>query len=176
VVPTHQGRGAEHLISQIAIRPGQFVPSNMYFTTTRIHQERAGGVFVDVIIDEAHDPQSEHPFKGEVDIAKLESLIAREGAGQIAYVSLAGTVNMAGGQPVSMGCVRALREVCDRHGIRIFLDATRMVENAFSSRNANPGTRARRSQRSSRNFVPTPTARGCRPRRIRWSTLAAGSH
>ncbi len=131
VVPTHQGRGAEHLLSQIAIRPGQFVPSNMYFTTTRIHQERAGGIFADVIIDEAHDPQSEHPFKGDVDIAKLESLIAREGAGRIAYVSLAGTVNMAGGQPVSMGCVRALREVCDRHGIRIFLDATRLVENAF---------------------------------------------
>jgi tyrosine phenol-lyase len=139
VVPTHQGRGAEHLISQIAIRPGQFVPSNMYFTTTRIHQERAGGVFVDVIIDEAHDPQSEHPFKGDVDITKLESLIAREGAGQIAYVSLAGTVNMAGGQPVSMGCVRALREVCDRHGIRIFLDATRMVENAFFIKEREPG-------------------------------------
>lgn len=131
VVPTHQGRGAEHLISQISIRPGQFVPGNMYFTTTRLHQERAGGVFVDVIIDEAHDPESEHPFKGDVDIAKLESLIAREGTSNIAYVSLAGTVNMAGGQPVSMACVRDLRALCDQHGIRIFLDATRMVENAF---------------------------------------------
>jgi tyrosine phenol-lyase len=131
VVPTHQGRGAEHLISQIAIRPGQFVPANMYFTTTRAHQERAGGVFVDVIIDAAHHPQSEYPFKGDVDFGKLESLIAREGAGQIAYISLAGTVNMAGGQPVSMGCVRDLRALCDRHGIRLFLDATRMVENAF---------------------------------------------
>ena len=131
VVPTHQGRGAEHLISQIAIRPGQFVPANMYFTTTREHQERAGGVFVDVIIPEAHDPLSEHPFKGNVDLEKLESLIAREGAGQIAYISLAGTVNMAGGQPVSMACVRALRALCDSHGIRLFLDATRMVENAF---------------------------------------------
>jgi tyrosine phenol-lyase len=131
VVPTHQGRGAEHLISQIAIRPGQFVAANMYFTTTRAHQERAGGVFVDVIIDAAHDPLSEYPFKGDVDLGKLESLIAREGAGQIAYVSLAGTVNMAGGQPVSMGCVRDLRALCDRHGIRLFLDATRMVENAF---------------------------------------------
>jgi tyrosine phenol-lyase len=131
VVPTHQGRGAEHLISQIAIRPGQFVPANMYFTTTRLHQERAGGIFVDVVIDEAHDPESEHPFKGDVDIAKLESLIAREGAERIAYISLAGTVNMAGGQPISMGCVRALRALCDRHGIRIFLDATRMAENAL---------------------------------------------
>lgn len=131
MLPTHQGRGAEHLISQIAIRPGQFLPGNMYFTTTRLHQERAGGVFVDVIIDEAHDPQSEHPFKGDVDISKLERLIASAGADQIAYISLAGTVNMAGGQPVSMACVRALRALCDQHGIRLFLDATRMVENAF---------------------------------------------
>jgi len=63
VVPTHQGRGAEHLISQVAIRPGQYVPGNMYFTTTRAHQELAGGVFEDVIIDEAHDPESEHPLR-----------------------------------------------------------------------------------------------------------------
>ncbi|HEY7793090.1 MAG TPA: tyrosine phenol-lyase [Gaiellaceae bacterium] len=131
VVPTHQGRGAEHLISQVAIRPGQYVPGNMYFTTTRLHQERAGGIFVDVIVDEAHDPESLHPFKGDVDLAKLEALVAAHGAEQIAYVSLAGTVNMAGGQPVSMANVRALRELCDRHGIRLFLDATRMVENAW---------------------------------------------
>jgi tyrosine phenol-lyase len=131
VVPTHQGRGAEHLISQVAIRPGQYVPGNMYFTTTRLHQERAGGIFVDVIVDEAHDPESLHPFKGDVDLAKLEALVAAHGADQIAYVSLAGTVNMAGGQPVSMANVRALRELCDRHGIRLFLDATRMVENAW---------------------------------------------
>ncbi len=131
VLPTHQGRGAEHLISQVAIAPGQLVPGNMYFTTTRAHQELAGGTFVDVVIDEAHDPQSLHPFKGDVDLAKLEGLIAREGADRIAYVSLAGTVNMAGGQPVSMANARALRALCDRHGIRLFLDATRMVENAF---------------------------------------------
>jgi len=131
VVPTHQGRGAEHLISQTAIKPGQFVPGNMYFTTTRLHQELAGGIFVDVIIDEAHDPESLHPFKGNIDLARLEDLISRVGAGQIAYISLAGTVNMAGGQPVSMANARALRQLCDRHGIRIFLDATRLVENAF---------------------------------------------
>lgn len=139
VVPTHQGRGAEHLISQIAIRPGQYVPGNMYFTTTRAHQELAGGVFDDVIIDEAHDPESEHPFKGNVDIARLERLIAREGAGNIAYVSLAGTVNMAGGQPVSMECVRAVGALCARHGIRVFLDATRMAENAFFIQEREPG-------------------------------------
>ena len=131
VLPTHQGRGAEHLISQAAIKRGQYVPGNMYFTTTRLHQELAGGIFVDVIIDQAHDPQNTHPFKGNVDLDKLEALVQREGAEKIAYVSLAGTVNMAGGQPVSMENVRALRTLCDRHGIRIYLDATRMVENAF---------------------------------------------
>ncbi|MBZ0289084.1 MAG: tryptophanase, partial [Anaerolineae bacterium] len=131
VVPTHQGRGAEHLISQAAIKPGQFVPGNMYFTTTRLHQELAGGIFVDVIIDEAHNPTSLHPFKGNVDLDKLQALIDREGADKIAYISLAGTVNMAGGQPVSMANVRALRALCERYGIRVYLDATRMVENCF---------------------------------------------
>ena len=139
VIPTHQGRGAEHLVSQVAIREGQLVPGNMYFTTTRLHQELAGGEFVDVIIDEAHDPESLHPFKGNIDLDKLAALIAREGAERIAYVSLAGTVNMAGGQPVSMANARALRELCDRHGIRVFLDATRMAENAFFIQEREPG-------------------------------------
>jgi tyrosine phenol-lyase len=131
MVPTHQGRGAEHLLSQTAIKPGQYVPGNMYFTTTRLHHELAGGTFVDVIIDQAHDPNDEHPFKGNVDLDKLESLIKEVGAENIAYISLAGTVNMAGGQPVSMANLRQLREFCDRYAIRIFLDATRMVENAY---------------------------------------------
>jgi tyrosine phenol-lyase len=139
MVPTHQGRGAEHLISQAAIKKGQFVPGNMYFTTTRLHQELAGGTFVDVIIDEAHDSQNLHPFKGNIDLDKLETLIKREGAGKIAYVSLAGTVNMAGGQPVSMANVQALRELCGRYGVKIYLDATRMVENAFFIQEREPG-------------------------------------
>ena len=139
VIPTHQGRGAEHLISQIAIRRGQYVPGNMYFTTTRLHQELAGGIFVDVIIDEAHDPLSQYPFKGDVDLDKLATLINKVGPEQIAYISLAGTVNMAGGQPVSMANVRALRALCDRYGIRIFLDATRLVENAFFIKEREPG-------------------------------------
>ncbi len=131
LVPTHQGRGAEHLLSQALIKPGQYVPGNMYFTTTRLHQELAGGTFVDVIIDEAHDPANLHPFKGNVDLGKLETLIKRVGAENIPYISLAGTVNMAGGQPVSMANVQALRALCDCYGIPIYLDATRMVENAF---------------------------------------------
>lgn len=131
IVPTHQGRGAEHLISQIAITPGQIVAGNMYFTTTRLHQERAGAAFVDVIRDEAHDPQDFCPFKGDIDLDKLAALVAEHGAEKIAYVSLAGTVNMAGGQPVSMANAKALRAFCDEHEIRIFLDATRIAENAW---------------------------------------------
>lgn len=131
IVPTHQGRGAEHLISQAVIKKGQFVPGNMYFTTTRLHQEMAGGIFADVIIDEAHDPQSLHPFKGNVDLQKLEDLVKSKGPEQIAYVSLAGTVNMAGGQPVSMANVSAVKALCEKYGIKLYLDATRLVENAW---------------------------------------------
>ncbi len=131
LVPTHQGRGAEHLISQALIKPGHVIPGNMYFTTTRLHQELAGGKFVDVIIDAAHDPLNMHPFKGNIDLDKLETLIKQVGADKIPYVSLAGTVNMAGGQPVSMENVKAVRALCDRHGIRLYLDATRMAENAW---------------------------------------------
>lgn len=131
LVPTHQGRGAEHLISRSLIKEGDVIPGNMYFTTTRLHQELAGGAFVDVIIDEAHDPTNMHPFKGNVDLGKLEDLIKRVGAAKIPYVSLAGTVNMAGGQPVSMANVKALRALCDRYGIRLYLDATRLAENAW---------------------------------------------
>ncbi len=131
LVPTHQGRGAEHLLSRAAIKPGQWVAGNMYFTTTRLHQELAGATFVDVIIDEAHDAANPHPFKGNIDLDKLEALVQRVGAQQVAYVSLAGTVNMAGGQPVSMANVQALRQFCDRHGIKLYLDATRMSENAL---------------------------------------------
>ena len=131
IVPTHQGRGAEHLISKALIQEGDFIPGNMYFTTTRLHQELAGGTFVDVIIDEAHDPSSNHPFKGNVDLNKLQALIDKVGADNIPYVSLAGTVNMAGGQPVSMANAKELRAFCNQQGVRVYLDATRMVENAF---------------------------------------------
>ncbi|NNF33913.1 MAG: tyrosine phenol-lyase, partial [Saprospiraceae bacterium] len=101
LVPTHQGRGAEHIISKILIKDGDFIPGNMYFTTTRLHQELAGGTFVDVIIDEAHDPNNLHPFKGDIDLNKLEDLIKKVGPEKIPYVAMATAVNMAGGQPIS---------------------------------------------------------------------------
>jgi len=139
VIPTHQGRGAEHILSRLCIRPGDYLPGNMYFTTTKAHQELAGGRFVDVIIDQAHNPESEHPFKGDIDVAKLERLIEEVGAKRIPYVSLAATVNMAGGQPCSMANIRAVSGLCRKHGIRIFLDATRAVENCYFIREREPG-------------------------------------
>ena len=131
VVPTHQGRGAENILSKILIKPGDTVPGNMYFTTTRVHQELAGATFVDVIVPEAHDPASEQPFKGNVDLDALAALIQRVGAAHIPYISLAATVNMAGGQPVSMANARAVADLARRHGIKVMLDATRAVENAY---------------------------------------------
>ena len=131
VVPTHQGRGAENILSRILIKPGDFVPGNMYFTTTRLHQELAGGTFVDVIISEAHDPESTHPFKGNVDLDALQRLIAKVGREHVPYLSLGATVNMAGGQPISMANLREVRALMQGHGIPVFLDATRAVENAY---------------------------------------------
>jgi len=131
VIPTHQGRGAEHILSRLLISPGDHIPGNMYFTTTRVHQELAGGTFHDVIIDEAHDPESDHPFKGNVDPTKLQELIDEVGPDRIPYVAIAATVNMAGGQPISLGNMRRLRELTRPLGIRIVLDAARAVENAW---------------------------------------------
>ena len=129
-VPTHQGRGAEHILSQLLISRGDYIPGNMYFTTTRLHQELAGGTFVDVIIDEAHDAESEHPFKGDVDLNKLDALVAEVGAERIPYVCIATCVNMAGGQPISLANLKAVRAWCDKHGVLLVHDMTRVAENA----------------------------------------------
>jgi tyrosine phenol-lyase len=130
-VPTHQGRGAEHILSQILISDGDYVPGNMYFTTTRYHQELAGGTFVDVIIDEAHDAASEHPFKGNVDIEKLDVLVEKVGAEHIPYICVATCVNMAGGQPLSLANLRQVRAWCDEHHVLLVHDMTRVAENAY---------------------------------------------
>jgi len=141
VVPTHQGRGAENILSRMLVKPGDHVPGNMYFTTTRLHQELAGGTFVDVIIPEAHDPAADLPFKGNVDLGKLEALIDRVGAERIPYVCIGATVNMAGGQPISMANLKAVRALTQRRGIKVILDATRAVENAYFIQQREPGCR-----------------------------------
>jgi len=131
MVPTHQGRAAEHILSQYLIRDGDYVPGNMYFTTTRLHQELAGGKFVDVIVDEAHDTSSPHPFKGNVDLDKMQRLVDEVGAENVPYISYETCVNMAGGQPISIANLRELRKFCDKYDIKIMLDNTRTVENAY---------------------------------------------
>jgi tyrosine phenol-lyase len=131
LIPTHQGRGAEHILSQILITPGDVVPGNMYFTTTKFHQEYAGATFVDVIVDEAHDPYSDHPFKGNVDLDKLRAVIDTYGAARIPYISVETNVNMAGGQPMSLANLKAVAGLCRREGILVMLDATRALENAW---------------------------------------------
>lgn len=141
VVPTHQGRAAEHLLSKCLIKPGDFIPGNMYFTTTRMHQELAGGIFVDVIIEEAYDPLSEHPFKGNVDLPKLEKLVGEVGAKKIPYITIGAPVNMAGGQPVSMANLREVSRFCRSKGIKVVLDAARAVENAYFIQQREPGWR-----------------------------------
>lgn len=99
--------------------------------TTRFHQEANGGIFYDIIRDEAHDATLDIPFKGNIDVKKLENLINEKGAENIAYVCLAVTVNLAGGQPVSIANMKAVRELTAKHGIKVFYDATRCIENAY---------------------------------------------
>ena len=131
VVPTHQGRAAEHIMSRILIKEGDFVPNNMYFTTRRLHQELAGATWVDVSVEEVHNPQSWFKFKGNVDLKKLEKLIKEATPKKIPYMSLEANVNMAGGQPISMKNLCNLQDLCNKYGIPIMLDATRLVENAY---------------------------------------------
>lgn len=139
VVPTHQGRGAENILSRIAIKPGDWVPGNMYFTTTRAHQELAGASFADVIIAEAHDSQADHPFKGNVDLKKFQELIDRVGADKIPYICVAVTVNLAGGQPVSMQNLKEVSALAKKYSIKVMFDATRCVENAYFIREREEG-------------------------------------
>jgi len=131
VVPTHQGRGAEHLLSRVLVRPGQLVPSNLYFTTSRAHAELAGGVWTDVSIPEASDPESLHPWKGNVDVHRLEDVIRVAGREEIAFVRLEACLNMAGGQPFSIENLVEVRAVTLDHGLPLILDATRSSENAL---------------------------------------------
>jgi tyrosine phenol-lyase len=130
IIPTHQGRAAEHIMSQVLIKGG-FVPGNMYFTTTKLHQEKAGGTFVDVICDEAHDPISNFQWKGNIDINKVKKILHERGERSIPYISFEFSVNLAGGQPVHMDNMREVYLFCKSHNIPVMFDATRAVENAY---------------------------------------------
>jgi len=146
LIPTHQGRGAEHLLSQLLVKPGMLVPSNLYFTTSRQHVELAGGVWCDVSIAEAVEPANPHPFKGNLDLDKLEALLEGAAAGRsapVAFVRVETCLNMAGGQPLSLRNLRAVRGLCDRWQVPLFLDATRAAENALFISEREPGEEGR---------------------------------
>ncbi len=130
-VPTHQGRGAEHLAAKALVKESQYVLSNMYFTTSREHVERQGGVWRDCIVKEAYHPKNKYPFKGNFNIAKTATFIKKFGSKQIAFIRVEPGCNMAGGQPVSMKNLKALRFLARKHKILLMMDATRALENAY---------------------------------------------
>ncbi|MGH9674351.1 MAG: tryptophanase [Bryobacteraceae bacterium] len=139
VIPTHQGRAAERILFTILCRPGHVVPNNTHFDTTRANIEFNGARAVDLPLPEAADTQREHPFKGNMDVAALERLIAEHSPEKVPLVMLTVTNNAGGGQPVSMANVEQVREVCRRHSIPLYLDACRFAENAWFIQQREPG-------------------------------------
>ena len=129
VIPTHQGRAAENVLFSALVKKGDVVPGNSHFDTTKGHIESRGAFAVDCTIDEARDTQLEHPFKGNVDIDKLEKAVTE--AAHVPFIIVTVTNNTAGGQPVSMANLRAVRELADRHGLRVIFDSARFAENAY---------------------------------------------
>jgi tryptophanase len=139
MVPAHQGRAAERILFAVTCKAGDTVPSNTHFDTTRANVEFTGARAVDLPIPEAADTQARLDFKGNMDVAALEALIAREGVAHIPLVMLTVTNNSGGGQPVSMANIEAVKAVCSRHSIPLYLDACRFAENAWFIREREPG-------------------------------------
>jgi len=131
MAPVHQGRGAENVLFPLLIKPGQMVIGNMHFDTTKAHIELKGGQPVNSVVREAYDTLDVSPFKGNVDIDLMDKIINQNGPEKIAFVLVTITCNSAGGQPVSMANIRAVRQLARRYNLRLFLDAARFAENAY---------------------------------------------
>jgi tryptophanase len=131
ILPTHQGRASERILFELVGGPGKVIPSNHHFDTTRANIEHSGAQAVDLVIDEGLVPRTRHPFKGNLDPEKLARLIATVSPGSIPICMVTVTDNSGGGQPVSLENIRAVRGICHRHGIPLFLDACRFAENAY---------------------------------------------
>ena len=131
VIPTHQGRAAERILFSVLVQAGQVVPNNTHFDTTRANIEYCGAEARDLVIPEGREPATRHPFKGNMDVAALEATIQKEGRERIPLVMVTITNNSGGGQPVSLANLKAVRVVCDRYRIPLYLDACRFAENAY---------------------------------------------
>jgi len=139
VIPTHQGRAAERILFSVMCKKGNIVPNNTHFDTTRANCEFVGAIALDLPIPEAKEPARVHPFKGNMDTVQLSQVIEREGAKNIPLVMLTVTNNSGGGQPVSMANIRAVKEICRKHGIPLYIDACRFAENAYFIKLREPG-------------------------------------
>jgi tryptophanase len=139
VIPTHQGRAAERILFHVMCKKGDVVPNNTHFDTTRANVESVGAEAVDLLLPEGRQPETRLPFKGNMDVAALEALIAQVGRERIPLVMLTVTNNSGGGQPVSMENAHAVSSVCHKHGIPLYFDACRFAENAYFIKMREPG-------------------------------------